>query len=235
MNRIQRLIEKGELKQAVQQMQLRQEDRLALIGRINNLDRDIRLGVIDYNDANKRRSTISVAVINLAKEKGYLDSDDDLPAKSHYRSASSSGDRIEQMLLKIAKEQKRRSTTLHVEALSLLDQYKDYNTKKATQPTFDLTERRLRALQDKIRKFKAKVREKKEDGLEATIEQINELLSKPVPSYESLQEAYGLVAGRTSTSSAWIEKALLARIHDDEIRISIAEQIEAQATELSNQ
>lgn len=179
----------------------------------HNLQRQINLGVISNQDATTFRNRIVSSVLNYAG--------------SEPEHALSNSQPIQVVtLLSIVSENRRRRPQVADDAQAILNELRAYGDEKAINPAFDPAGRRLRAIQEKERKFIEDYQDAKELSLEVIVEKITTHLSAPVPNYDDLSAAYTLAGGRGMKNN-WIEDQLQRRPKDDDTQITIAEKIEA--------
>lgn len=183
------------------------EEGLLLMSRLNSANRDNRIGVLSPAEYQVQMNRITAAVIDYAKEQ-----------KEQTMN-------LESRLLDVITSNKRRRPELAKQAEDILHAYRTYNDTKRTTPSYDPVGRRMKAIQADYDALMLQLENEKEQSLEQIVERIAELISAAVPEYHALQEAYTLSSGR-GFKNAWIEQQLMLKPDDQEVRISIAEQIE---------
>lgn len=210
------LVTQNKLKEAIQLLGV--TESINLLGRLNALEQQERIGTISFSDANISRNRIVQAILSCAG----VDSSSITAAKVAHPKTEGP----EAILMTIVIQNKRRRPEIAQQADSLLSEVRAYEINKARQPSYDPVGRRHRALMEKIEKLQSDVIEAKGDSLESIVDKITNLLSETIPSYEKLREAYRLASGR-GMSSGYIEATLNSQPDDDEARITIAEKIES--------
>lgn len=218
---VQNLISQGKTKQAIQQIiNSGNEDiynsAIMLMGRWNRLQSNITLGTLSNQETTLETNKINFAVLSL------LGID---PSENQSQSNKMTTDSTEDKLKKVAADYKRRNEKVSKDALDFITQLRQYNDDKILNPSYDVTGRRLRFLNQEINQFFEKLSEIKEDSIEEFVSQVNELLSASVPNYDSLGKAYNLCVGR-GFSNEKVHTMLKVQSNDNEPRIYIAEQLE---------
>jgi len=218
---IQNLIGRGKTKQAIQQLiNCGNEDTynnaIMLMGRWNRLESNRHSGIIDNQEVLLETNKINVAVLSLVG----VDLSSENPQTNQPNPNS-----MEQKLQQVVADYKRRNEKISKEALDFIAKLRNYNDEKTLNPSYDVTGRRLKFLQQEIGQFFEKLSEIKEDSIEEFVNTVNELLSANVPNYDSLGKAYNLCVGR-GYSNEKVHTMLKVQSNDNEPRIYIAEQLE---------
>ncbi len=223
---IQQLVATANLRAALSLLPNNNES-LMLTSRYNKLQRDLNLGLVTTQEAFIEQNKIVQAILNFADNT----STNNTPqyAASH---TVVLGDINEAALISIVVNNKRRRSAIAEEAQKILNDYRSYKDNKAQTPTFDPANRRLKTIQEAAISLIQRLEAEKEDSLVNAIERIAVLLESPVPTYDELTEAYNLACGRGFKKS-YIEQQLQNQPDDEEIRIIIAEEIEAFAATIS--
>jgi hypothetical protein len=180
----------------------------------HNLQRQINMGVISNQEASMFQNRIINSVMQFAG--GSQNSNPAIEIKQVHAVT----------LISIVSENRRRRPQVADDAQAILNELRAYGDEKAINPAFDPAGRRLRAIQEKERKFIEDYQDAKELSLEVIVEKITTHLSAPVPNYDDLSAAYTLAGGRGMKNN-WIEDQLQRRPKDDDTQITIAEKIEA--------
>lgn len=223
---IQSLIANGNLKGAIQELINRGEQTgILLMTRYHHAMEENMLGVVTNSEHTRKLNQITHAILSMAGED-----------TSFVEVAASTkiqgGDLDEKALLKIAYNNKRRRPEIAKEANKILSDYRNWKDEKTLSPSFDPVGRRLRLIQQNAQKLLAKLTIEKENSLEKIIERMATLLKEPVPNYNDLEEAYKLASGRGFVSS-WVANQLKQKPDDTEVRITIAEKLEAFTLQIS--
>lgn len=213
---ISNLITKGKIEEAIQILIDNQVDgAISLMGRFNRNKKDNLLGLLTRDQYDRENNKISHAILYYADE----DTDNVTPD-------TTSNTSLEDVLLRISAENKRRNIPVYDECQIILKEYRDYKDTKATNSLFDVTGRRYKAIEAKAIELINRLKESKELSKEDFAARIEELLSEVIPTYDSLKEAYELACGRGFKNN-WIEQQLNQRPSDADVRINITEEIEA--------
>lgn len=225
---IHQLVAHGRLQQAIQLLiEAQQEDAILLMGRLTTLNRDKMLGLIDGSTAQREMARLTQAVLHCAgaqpkQAAGYTPTTRIVIATDFKEGA----------LLDVIRTNKRRRPEMAQEAQNILTAYRDYKDAKELKPSFDPANRRFRAIQASADALFKRLTQEQEISLEQIVEQIALLLEPIKPEYKALKTAYQLAAGRGFKNN-WIEQQLIAMPDDDEVRITIAEEIEAFTANIS--
>lgn len=222
---VQNLISKGDVKGAIQILLDNNHDGgLQLMSRFNSLARQEMMRTIDFSHAQIERNRIVQAVLDYSREKGGRFSS---PIETISTVAIvAASDFNEGKLLEIITTNKRRRPEIADKAQRILTAYRDYKDTKQTTPSFDPAGRRLRSIQADADDLLKSLDDEKEASLEKIVERIAQLIELTIPEYSALKEAYNLASGRGFKNN-WVEQQLASMPDDTEVRISIAEKIEA--------
>lgn len=224
---IKRLLAQGNLKGALELLVEKGDNTaILLMGRYSRVIKDYRIGICSQETYRLTINQITHAVLrnsNLSVPNQQPVSITPLPNKNTFN---------EHALLEIVKINKRRRPAIAEEANQVLTKYRTWKDNKTISPSFDPVGRRLRAIQQKATALIERLQQEKETALEDIIGRISTLLQEPIPTYQALAEAYKLSSGR-GFNSIYIENQLQAQPDDEEVRITIAEQIEAYTLEIS--
>lgn len=212
---IHQLVGQNKLKEAIALIE-DENERVLLLGRLNSLERDERLGTMDYSTANIQRNRITQAILSHAK--GY----NDVIVASY---SSVQQNTLEDALNAIVRENKRRRPSLALLAEGHLKIWREYHDEKRRTPSFDVTGRRLKVIEADVNEFLSSLDEAKKDDLEAIVERVNKLIEPVVPSWNAIEEAYTLLVGR-GFDDAYIRRNVELQPDDMEAKIKCAENIE---------
>lgn len=189
---------------------------ILLSGRFTKLEKDKRLGILSNENYNQNYNAIVKAILYYCQ--GNNNDNEKLINKKDKTS-------MEDELLDIIKNNKRRRVAISDQAREVLKEYRGYNDKKSENSSYDPSNRRFKAIVLSFESLRDKLKENKLDSIEEITIKVNTFLSEPIPSYDNLSKAYKLCHGR-GLSNDWIESQLIATPEDDETRITIAEKLE---------
>lgn len=220
------LISRGHVHEAVKALLSHSNpSAIAISGRYNRLKQDIRNGIISYENSSQEQSRIVQSILSsIGADIDTGLGTDIVPGITN----AVGGDKTKALLdrLQLIREYTiRRNPQLSNEAYALIGEIRAYNDEKRVNPLYDPTNRRMTLFENRVLGLESSSQISNENKYEEFVGKISPLLSDTVPSYENLKEAYSLACGRGFISSH-IERQLEAMPDDDEVRISIAEQIE---------
>lgn len=217
MSNVRELIAQNRVKEAIQCLIDNNEDgAILLMGRFNSAEKDRLMGIVSHQEHSLALNRIIHAALSMTGR----------PTEAAY-SPRNEGAKVghDQSLLEIIAQNKRRRPEIAREAQAILNEIRAHNDTVAINPSHDPAGRRLKAIQGRAEALASRLREEKDDSLEAIVGRIAKLLEAGVPTYENLKEAFILASGR-GMASRWVEDQLQRQPDDDETRILIAESIE---------
>lgn len=213
------LIQRDDLKGAAALLQ--GHDSVHQSGRIYQLERDVRMGVITHEQATRTRNQIRHAILNSAD----ISEQDLSNAITPVRVAQPRTEAPEVVLKTIILQNKRRREDIANQARDILSRLQAYQNEKDLSAAFDPSGRRYKAIMEDFNSLSDMLNEAKGDDIEAIVGRIKSLISETIPTYDQLDEAYRLASGR-GMKSEYIDRTLNNRPSDNDARISIAELIE---------
>jgi len=213
MNQIQKLVSQGNLSDAIDLIE--GNSGIMLASRFNELERKNRMGVISEAEYRVQRNKIVESILAQSGDSDYYSLPQPTMQHTH----------IPSNLQTIISENRRRRPEIAEQAQSILNDYRAYSDSKSVNPAFDPAGRRYKAIQEAEAALIESLKNERDNSLEQTVSRIQEYLIEAVPSYDNLNEAYKLAAGR-GMQDQWIEDQLQARPEDRETKIDIAEKIE---------
>lgn len=209
---ISQLLTRGNIKAAINLLK-DDEERISLLGRYNRLEKDNRLGILTQSEYSRGINQITHAVLSISSEGAEVNNSY-LPKQS------------ESSLLEVHKLHRRRHPAFAKTVMELINEFQQYNLFKSAKTAYDPSQRRFNLLKQKEQNILKKSREFELNYKESKTSKVLSLISEGVPSYKDLSQAWALCQG-LGMKSSWIPTSLTNQPNDDEVRISIAEEIEA--------
>lgn len=196
------------------------DSAILLSTRYTRNNKDYSRNIISRSDYNREIDKINTSLLML------IDDIDDTEVKQNTNELTpqQSNDVIESTLMAICSEYNRRNETFYNTATTILTEYQNYKHEKNINVLFDVQNRRLLSIQNKLTALQDIIANSKSNTKEMVAENIAALLVG-IPSYDNLTTAYKL-ASALQMKDAWIEEQLLNRVEWDTPKIEIAERIE---------
>lgn len=219
MNKVQQLIARGRLKEALGELPFTNEV-LLLQSRLNRLESQERVGTIDNEDAGIERAKIVKSALDLAG----IDSDS-LPVKQNSMSNKDSLTKVMSNYRRYKSLPNTKEGRYYSDAKKLLKSIEDYESKKKVEPTYDISGRMERVLNTQYQELIESLKETKLDNKEDFATAIRMKLGDDIPQWKDIELAYKLCVGR-GMNSRRVEAAIKAKPSDIQSKIECADIIE---------